>query len=114
MAIIPANLTPQHFEIIAGDSLTLKITATVKSTGAAMDLTGAAIKWTANLTTPVSKTVGSGITITNAAGGLFEIAIDAGDLTEVGDFAHQCQVTIGGVVSTVMEGTVRIKTDYVS
>ena len=57
---------------------------------------------------------GSGITITNAAGGLFEIAIDAGDLTEVGDFAHQCQVTIGGVVSTVMEGTVRIKTDYVS
>lgn len=79
-----------------------------------MDLTGASITWKANLTTPVSKTTASGITITDAAGGLFTIAIDADDLTEVGDFTHQCQVTIGGIVSTIFTGTVRIKTDIIT
>ena len=111
MPVVKPNHVAQNFEIVKGDSLDLKVTVTVQSTGAAYDLTGATIKWIVNKTTPLTLQTPSDIEITDEGNGIFVIHIDAGEMDEVGDFAHQAEVTIGTAVNTVFDGTVRIKTD---
>lgn len=108
-------MTDQNFEMFQGDDKDLVITVT-DSAGAAVDLTGAAIAWqmarTARSATPnVSKSVGSGIVITDAPGGICTISLDPTDTEGLtGDFYHELEVTDAQAnITTVLSGTVTIK-----
>lgn len=99
----------------AGDSLTIQITVT-DSSGNALDLSGASIEWvlteTHDRTRLIEKTTeNGGISITDAANGVFEIYVqpqDTADLT--GDFDHEAEVTdAGGNVVTVTSGIISIE-----
>jgi hypothetical protein len=106
--------TQQNFTVTAGDSMTLLFTITDSSTKAAVDLSGAAITWALGITvkaTPiVTKTVGSGITITDAANGKLSVALVPTDTAKLaGRFYHEVQITdVIGDVSTVANGTATI------
>jgi len=114
--------TAQNFEIYKGDDLTLQVTVK-NADGTAKDLTGATIKWQlstgVNATPPLlSKAVGTGITITNAAGGVFEIAIaqsDTASMPAKDTYYHEAEVTDGaGKKSTVLTGTAKVKAALVA
>lgn len=109
---------------VSGDDRTLSITVKDED-GAAFDLTGvSAIKWQAfayddtviSGSNSISKTLGGGITVTSAAGGIFEITLDPADTSSLdGKFHHECQVTdSAGNVITVFTGTFFITKDYVT
>lgn len=113
----------QNTEIYAGNDRTLEIP--VKNPdGSAKDITGASIAWvmkkhpwsTSNVLSKA--TGGSGITILDAANGLFEIAITNSDtaalldaLNAEGDlYWHAAEVTDGaGLVCTVTTGYITLK-----
>ena len=99
-------------KLTEGDSA--RFTVTVKdSAGAVVDLTGVtAIKWqmarSAFATTAdLSKALGSGVTITDAPGGVFQVDLTPADTADLlGDFHHEAEVTDGaGDVATVFCGT---------
>jgi hypothetical protein len=101
----------QNFTFANGDTVSLDFTAT-DSDGTAFDLTGATIKWqltsrpgaTAILT---KQSGGTGISITDAPGGKFTVAIDPTDTVSVarGRYYHEAQVTdVSTNVSTVASG----------
>lgn len=114
MPVIPRNHDPQNFEVVAGDSVDLRVPITDLSDGQPTDLSGATVKWRVNAATPVLLQSPAGVEIVDpATDGIIIIHVSAGDLTEVGTFAHQCEVTLGSSVFTVFEGVVRVKTDYV-
>ena len=63
-------------QIAKGDNYKLVVTVTDLSTGAAVNLTGASVSWEMYLngsSAYTRATGGSGITITNAAGGILEV-----------------------------------------
>jgi hypothetical protein len=83
--------TKQQSPFVAGDSRILRFTATEDDGTTLINLTGAAIRWelfpwpsgpkygVPDETAVVSKAVGSGITITDPAGGIFEVKLDPAD-----------------------------------
>lgn len=86
--------------------IVLEITAT-DSDGAAIDLTGATITWTlrtrrGNAAT-ITKTTGSGVTVTDAVGGVFEVTITDTDTASLnGTYYHEAKIVdSGGLVSRV-------------
>lgn len=108
-------MTDQNFEMFEGDTKDIVVTVT-DSAGAAVDLTGAVIAWqmarTARSATPaVAKSVGSGIVITDAPGGICTISLDSSDTGGLsGDFYHELEVTDAQAnITTVLSGTVTIK-----
>lgn len=103
----------QNFDMVAGD--TKKINITVTDTGSAVDLTGASIKWALKRSvsassTDVFKTTSSGISITDATHGKFQITLNPSDtLALKGTYYHESEVTdASGNVSTVCSGNVVI------
>lgn len=99
----------------AGDDATITITVTEDGTadGAVVDISGAtAITWglETDASTPVrqiTKTLGSGITVTDGPNGVFEVQIDAADTASLsaGKYKHQARVTYsGGDKETVIQG----------
>jgi hypothetical protein len=108
----------QNFEIHAGDDLVIPVTVTDEA-GQAVDLTGAAVGWQAARGTPqrfgttpvVSKASGSGIAVTDPAGGVFEITLEAADTQGLrGAFYHEAEVTdAAGKKTTVMAGTMTVE-----
>lgn len=110
--------TDANAPFIAGDTRTVQATVE-QSAGAPFNLTGAAIKWqvfamsggTFTGSPIISKSVGSGITITNAAGGIFQISLASADTTGLaGTYYHEAEVTMpGGIVHTALTGTITIK-----
>jgi hypothetical protein len=108
------------FTMVAGDTKT--IVFNVKdSGGAALDLTGATIRWglcayaasgAIAEAALLTKSVGSGITVTDAAGGVCQVALSAANTTATprmsGRYYHELEVTSGGVVSTVHRGLIEI------
>lgn len=113
----------RNLEIHAGDDLAIPVAVT-DAAGQAVDLTGAAIAWQAARGTPerfsktavVSKASGAGITITDPAGGVFEIALASADTQGLsGSFYHEAEVTdAGGNKTTVMTGTMTVEATLIA
>ena len=104
----------QNFNLHAGDNPSIPVTVK-DSADVVVDITAAtAIKW--NLyrdsrgTALVTKTLGSGITVTSGVGGIFTIALVAGDTSALfGYFYHEAELTLGGNISTVLTGYIQIR-----
>lgn len=110
-------------EIFSGD--TKRLTYTVKdSAGVVIDISGGAFRWALSRlkpdeTTPVpvgdalfTKSVGSGITITDGPNGELRVDLapaDTEDLT--GSHYHELEMILGGSTSTVAYGQMDIRTD---
>ncbi len=100
-----ASVDDQKIELYSKNPYTLEYTVT--SNGSAYVITGLAIDF--YLATDndsgmfIHKTVGSGITITNGAGGIFQVSIAAADLQGMqGNFFHEARVTPGGGSATTI------------
>lgn len=106
----------QNFEMYEGEDKTLTITV-VDVAGAAVNLTDATIKWQVKRnvddTSPlIEKTTAGGITITDAEGGVFTIALADTDTANLGGegYHHEAEVTdVSGNISTVTRGVMTIK-----
>ncbi len=90
---------PLNAEVIQGDTIILTITARNKYTDAVINLTGASISvsfakklgGTASLT---KATGGNGVTVTNAAGGVFQVTLSASDTAALlGSYFYEVQIT---------------------
>lgn len=84
--------------LVAGDSMTVNFTVQ-QSSRQAQNLTGCAIRWAVSrekcLESPVvTKTIGAGITILNAAQGLCQAKIQKGELRDPGRYRHELEVTL--------------------
>src|SRR5215218_5068013 len=103
------------FEIYAGDTKRVRIDV-VDDAGDPLDLTTADLTWVlapwAGGSSILTKTDVDGIAISVPAGGSVSsrmtVTIDAGDVTDPGDYYHAARVEISGVVDTVRAGTVRV------
>ena len=94
----------------SGDSIILKFNA-VDEYGDVINLTGATLKWqlaqNATATPLLTKTVGAGITVTNASGGLFEVRLSFFETRTLspGNFYHEVELTTsGGDKYTIFNG----------
>ena len=113
----------QDFSMHSGDDRVLEVSIT-DSANAALNITGATVTWAlsravADKVEPkgaaiVTKTVGSGITLTNPSGGVLQVAIAETDTDDLaGTYYHEMQLVLSGDTSTVMYGTVTIKKDLI-
>jgi hypothetical protein len=107
--------TTQHnIAIFSGDSQDFNFSVT-DAAAAATDLTGAAVKFKISRSPQsaaiIVKTIGAGITITNALGGLFKASLVASDTNNLnGKFYFQAQVTdSGGNRSVISHGAINFK-----
>lgn len=90
--------------VFAGDTIRLAFAVTTDGT-TPKNLTGAAVSWafsplnaatgSAGGAAIVTKTVGSGITLTDATGGLLLVKLEPADTASVagGDYYHELQIT---------------------
>ena len=83
--------------MVSGDTKILSITAQT-STGTALNLNGAVITWQlfplGGGTALLTKTIGGGITITDASNGVFQVKIDPADTADLaGSYNHEAQIT---------------------
>ena len=113
------KVKPQSLSVKSGD--TLKLPITVKdSAGAIKDLTGASAIFTiarAVLTAAlITKTVGSGITISAPATGVLDVLIDAADSDALdGTYYFECEVTDqAGDKATVAFGFITYNADQIT
>lgn len=104
----------QDIELWAGDTLTLGVTITNEA-GAAVNLTGATLRYAIapshnHTTKSVSKTTGSGVTHTDAANGVAQIALLPADTAGLkGVYVHELEVEdSAGKKSTAFVGRVTI------
>lgn len=122
--------TQFDLEIHRGDDR--QITATVvDEAGVVVDITGAAITYVIvtqdadaaepqpkrGATPVVTKTVGSGIVITDAVNGAIRIDLGSGDTDgqkAPTTFYHEIQIQLGGFATTVMFGNLTIKRDAIA
>lgn len=90
----------------AGDTLILEITAK-DSDGSALDLSGLTLKWslarTNTSTALLTKTVGSGITVTDAALGKFKVELTPSDTDKFsGEYYHEVRASQGQKAWTLL------------
>lgn len=103
------------FEMFSGDTMRVNFTITDASTGSALDLTGATVRWQMSkakaigfsATPIITKTEGNGLEITDAFGGLILVNLDPEDTEgRSGNFYHELEcIDIDGDVSTAYTGT---------
>ena len=106
------NNMRSNFAMVAGDTKGLVISVT-DAAGSPVNITGATIAWHAaksfRKTAIITKAVGSGVAITDGPNGVFTVQLDAADTEDlVGDFLHEAQIIVGGEISTVIQGTMKI------
>lgn len=101
--------------MVQGEDKTLEITV-VGENGSAKNITGATITWvlakTVGDTALVTKsTGGSGISITDAVNGVFQVTLDGSDTTNYsGVYHHEAEVEdTSGNKNTVTVGSIHIK-----
>lgn len=72
------------------------ITVTVTRGGVAVNLTGATIRYYAKTSTPIDKTIGSGITVATPASGIFTLIFTAENTASLGSskVVHECRVKL--------------------
>lgn len=111
--------TGQNATMVSGDTLVIQITVT-DETGTAVNLTDHDIDWilttSKNSSTPIlSKAVSSGITITNAASGIFQVTMDPVDTADLhGDYWHEACITTPTLQKyTVTNGYITIERDAI-
>ena len=89
------------------------INITVLQAGVAANLTGATIKYQANLTPALVKTVGSGITVPNPVTGIFSLAFEETDSSAIAvltSVLHECRVQLlGEEPAMLFEGHLRVE-----
>ena len=97
-----------NITMYAGETMVRSITVTQDDV--AVNLTGTSIRYALNAPTQVVKYVGSGITVTNAAGGAFTLTLLPADTIGLnGSFTHEIKLeTSGGTVTTAMTGVITI------
>ena len=99
--------TEYNLTIHAGETRVMVVTVTDQY-GVPVDLTGAEIVYTALLSTPIVKKVGSGITITDPTAGEYEIALlqdDTVDIEMATRARHEAKIlTAGGEVMVSFVG----------
>ena len=100
-----------NLSLVAGETRQIAVTLT-DSDGVAIDLTDAAIEYEAGFVTPLTKSLGSGITVTDAAAGQFTIDLEQADTVDYDrtlSVLHECKVlTSGGEVIVVFTGRLRV------
>ena len=110
------TIVGQNYTMFSGDSKVITVTVT-DADGAAVNLTGATISYVIfdDGSATITKTVGSGITVTDAAAGTFTITLAASDTASLaGAYYHECQVTdSSGNISTIFTGTVTMNEDMI-
>jgi len=112
--------TKENINVFRGDSKTIEKTLSDED-GVIVDLTGAELRFSVKLDrflldadALISKSSpSSGITITDATGGKFEVEIDAADTDlEIRDFEYDIQLKdSGGKVTTIFTGVFTIEQD---
>lgn len=109
-----------RLEMFSGDTKTINVTV-LDDAGAKKDLTSATITWklflrSDKVTAKISKTVGSGVTITDATNGVFQVALAAADTAELaaGDYIQECEVVDSALSkSTVFQEPVKLREDLI-
>ena len=110
-----------NLTLIRGDDAVLDVAA-VTSAGAALDLTGYALTFTAKYcASPFEPailgplTIGSGIAIVSLGGGTATVTIPASAWTayidEDDDLVWDLQATLAGVITTLARGRIRVVLD---
>lgn len=93
-----------NLKVIRGDTKIFTVNITSKETKLPTDLTGAAIVFTVkkrredpDIDAVISLSVGSGITVTDAAGGQFQVKIPAADtnVLEIRRYFYDIQIDLG-------------------
>lgn len=106
------NVSPLSY--VAGDTMVLTFSV-VDDAGVAVNLTGATFRWgvgkrisIAQIGTPVvTKTLGSGVVVATPTSGVAVVTLTAGDMTAIGDYIHELEITISGVSRTYARGWFR-------
>lgn len=114
--------TKSDFEFFSGDTQKLKYTIDdADAAPARKDLTGATITWgLAKLQGKapfLTKTIGSGITVTDAANGELDVDLDPADTADVrgGDYYHELEIIDSlGNKATSAYGTITILADSIA
>lgn len=105
-------MTEHHITFYAAEAGDYRVTVT-DADGNAQNLTGLTAKYrvlNSDGTTLLDKSTStSGVTITDAAGGVLEIAFEAADTTQTpGAYDHELRLEGTGYAETVMTGQLRI------
>lgn len=105
----------------SGDSVSIAVTVTDSTTGAAVNLTGATLTWALatapGATATLTKTSGAGeITVSGASSNVATVALQPADTAGLGGlYTHELQVVDGAsAVYTVYQGELLILTDVVT
>lgn len=103
-------------DYVAGDTLVMNVLVT-DSKGAAIDLTGATLKWAIAAGKPTDTTYatplllltqGDGITVVDAVAGSVRVVLDEGRFTRAGSFVHELEVELAsGESYTVARGVLK-------
>lgn len=110
------KLTAQPFEMFSGDTKDLNVTV-LNQDSAVVDLTGASVDFTISKkpggAALVTKTVGSGIVLTDPTNGVMDITLNPADTVSLkGAYHYQCRVTdVSLRETTVLFGTATIRKD---
>ena len=108
----------QDFLMWSGDDKTITVTV-YDNDDVVVDITGATITWELSLNVDsaalISKTVGSGITLSDPTNGVFTITLDPTDTDSLsGRYYHEAEITdSSGDISTALIGHATIKTDAI-
>lgn len=112
----------QNFETFSGNDVVLVVTVEDADAGdgSPLNLAGAqeviwALAKRANATAILTKTLGDGVEITDAAAGEVEVTLTSADLEPLrGDYYHEMRVTnSAGQKATVMYGDVTLKINLI-
>lgn len=111
-------MTQQNIEIYRGDNRTFLV-AVKDGDGAVVDITGASIKFSvkeeiSDTDYVIQKTVGSGITITGAANGIYEVYLVPADTQniDVGVYEYDSELTTAaGNVYTLIRGEFTVQAE---
>jgi len=115
---VSMTTTAQNVTMWAGDTIVLEFAITDSATDADKNLSGSSIRWVMVGYTGivvVDKSTGDGVTITNAVGGVFQVALEPADTEELpgGVYTHEAEVTDSlGNISTVATGEIMLKASY--
>jgi hypothetical protein len=111
--------TENEFDLFSGDDYVLHFTI-VDEAGVAVDLSGAqqitfALARKVSVEPLFSKTLGSGVTVTDGPAGKVDVAIDAADTDALkGAYYHEVELrNAAGKRSTVSYGAVTIQEDLI-
>lgn len=106
--------------IFSGNDVELRVTVTDKDSGLILDLTGIAnlifaIGSAPKASPKITKTLGGGITVTDAVAGKFSVALTAAELEPLkGILYHETRLTdAAGKKTTLMYGSFEIKENLI-